>query len=266
MSSNHYSGSHIAQVAKMIFPILVVAAIGLAIADVFGADSFITTMFFKKVVFTPYNIVGIILFFLFLGGTWVGRGKAKAMFGAATVLSIVPTLIKINNFLQSDLAAKIFDFVAIALIVVVGLLFIIPIIVVVAESIYESKQEKKQKNKFVVKQPKSLNGEDLMKHIASNVENKKQQTNKNVAKENNSLGNNQPIQNANYLTSSIKDSDDWKIANKRCPQCGAKLVSRTNSHDGTHFLGCANYGRTGCDFTINYHEYHLVRERMGVSK
>ena len=264
MSSNHYSKSHIEQVTKMIVPILIVAAIGLAIADVFGADSFITTMFFKKVVFTPYNIVGIILFFLFLGGTWVGKGKAKVMFGVATVLSIMPTLIKINNFLQSDLAAKIFDFVAIALIVVVGLLFIIPIIVVIAESICESKEEKKQKDKFIAKKPNSLSDEDLMKHISSNVENKKQQTSNSIVKQNNSLGNTQLIQNTNYRTSCIRDSDDWKIANRICPRCGAKLCARTNGHDGTHFLGCTKYGKTGCDFTINYVDYYAIQERLGI--
>ena len=168
--------------------------------------------------------------------------------------------------MQSDLAAKIFDFVAIALIVVVGLLIIIPIVVVISESIHESIEEKKQKDKFIVKQPNSLSGEDLMKHIASNVENKKQQTNKNVVKQNDSLGNNQPVQNANYLTSSIKDSDDWQIAHRICPQCGAKLCARTNGHDGTHFLGCTKYGKTGCDFTINYVDYYAIQKILGIKR
>ena len=264
MSCNHYSKSHINQVAKMIFPILVVLAIGLVIADVFGANSFITTIFFKKVVFTPYNIVGMILFVLFLGGVWVGRGKAKVMFGVVSILTIMPTLIKINNFLKSDLAAKIFDFVAIALIVVVGLLIIIPIIVVIVKSIYERKEEKKQKDKFISKQQNSLSDGDIMKYIVSNVENKKQQTNKNVVEKNNFFRNTQSSQNTNYRTFCIKDTDDWKIANRICPQCGAKLCARTNGYDGTYFLGCTKYGKTGCDFTINYVDYYAMRERLEI--
>ncbi len=53
-------------------------------------------------------------------------------------------------------------------------------------------------------------------------------------------------------------NNEIRIANKKCPYCGNNLRSRTNSYDGTYFLGCSMFGKTGCDFTINYVDYHEI--------
>lgn len=59
-------------------------------------------------------------------------------------------------------------------------------------------------------------------------------------------------------------SDEKNVANRVCPLCGAKLYGRTNSYDNTYFLGCSRFGKTGCDFTINYPDYHYYRKKYGL--
>jgi ssDNA-binding Zn-finger/Zn-ribbon topoisomerase 1 len=34
---------------------------------------------------------------------------------------------------------------------------------------------------------------------------------------------------------------DGKVTEKVCPECGGRLVVRTNKATGSQFLGCANY-------------------------
>lgn len=44
---------------------------------------------------------------------------------------------------------------------------------------------------------------------------------------------------------------------RECPECGAELVVRTTIYGpkkGGHFLGCANYPKTGCHFTCDLDE------------
>ena len=58
------------------------------------------------------------------------------------------------------------------------------------------------------------------------------------------------------------NNTDKCIANRICPKCYNKLVARTNSYDGSYFLGCSVYGKTGCNFTINYKEYYNIKDKV----
>jgi hypothetical protein len=70
------------------------------IRNVFGDDSFITNLFANKIVFTTYNIVGVILILAFIRGKWLGYKKAKLLYlivGSlmllSTIISYIPNMI-----------------------------------------------------------------------------------------------------------------------------------------------------------------------------
>jgi len=241
MHNNHYSKFHIIQVIKMIAPIIALVLIGFGIADIFGFDSFISKMFFKKVVFTKRTIVGIILFIFFVLGIWVGKGKTKLICGLVSAGMTLSTIFKVYRFLVSDL----FNYIIITFLVILILIITTIVVSAVISSIKEKKEVINNK-----------------KEILKNIDNEKLLEDMNVINFKNNLGMNQSMQTSNNHKQNIKVKDyNWKIANRICPKCGARLYAKQNSYDNTYFLGCSNYSRTGCDFTINYPDYYRIKDK-----
>lgn len=45
------------------------------------------------------------------------------------------------------------------------------------------------------------------------------------------------------------------IAKNKCPWCGWFLKKRQNHSTGEKFMGCSNYDKNGCEFTISRRDY-----------
>lgn len=277
MRKNRFSRSHNNQVLKLVFTILVSIFIYLIIKDLFGKDSLITKYFFDKVVLTPYNVVGIILIILFSCGIWVGYKNSKILFSIISFLFLIPTLFGTAKILFPNQIAEFLNgikqFFINVIIVFAAIVFVV--IIIYLSVLIKSKIQDRKYCKRDFENDKSM----PTKNISNSVENgtctklkNEELKREEVSNESNEIVDNNCNNDNNVTKETILQQElsqplieivkhERYIANRTCPQCGSILVSRKNRYDDTYFLGCSKFGKTGCDFTINYVDYYDLKEK-----
>ena len=241
---------------------------------VFGIKSNINRFFIKKFVFTPFNIVFVILFILSLNKIWLGKKKSKILYYLFCVILMLPTCFSTLHYLFPTIMNKITNSISNFIISLVIIVFI-SIIIILTIKLIRKKDEITINNNSIIKSnlSKANNPNDLINLncgyenikkeniIKKEIANKTIQTNSNVASYYNKEKQNKISQTQINIIPAYNNTDKC-IANRICPKCYNKLVARTNSYDGSYFLGCSAYGKTGCNFTINYKEYYNIKDKV----
>lgn len=222
--------------------------LGLAVvSNIFGNESKITEFYREKVVFTPYNIVGLIMILCALGGGWIGRKNGSLLFKVVTfLLSSISYFSFIANFVNffnaqenvvEDKANYGFNWVniiVIALIVIFAILLVAGIIKLINFIREERKQNVTECEPNVL-----LNEENV------NLEQIKQQE--------------------EQILKAIKNKIEYKIANNVCPNCNGELKKKQNRINDSWFIGCENYfSGINCRFTCDYKVYKKYEELYAV--
>lgn len=281
MSRKVYTRKHWKQVIKVIISLFFLSFIYLFLIAKFGKDSFITKFFYENGLITSYSIVGIILVILFFNGIWVGRIKSKKLYSLVSfilfILSIIPLFSQIfptalQKFKNSWVEILIIiGYIIGSILILIALVFLMRFIVKsISRKKLDSQKNTEQYSKLssYSKLNNLENKFDRFSHFNNGIssgiiDDVEQNTDTNT-----DSANVQPI-----FSDDKRDDFDFtiyppisdaerSIAKRICPKCGAKLCARTNSYDGSFFLGCSQFGKTGCDFTINYPEYYAILKKV----
>ncbi len=212
------------------------------ISKIFGANSEVTNFYKDKVVFTPYNIVGVIMLLCALGGEWIGKKKGSILLKIITFFFNVSSLssfgVNILNFLPEQKNVVVenkvdYGFKWINIIVIIILIIILVGLFIATISFIKQIKIRRILNK---------------KRVKSNF-------NIYLKKEKEVLEQIKKRQEAEILTA-IKAKKEYKIGNKICPTCGGELGGNQNKKNGKWFIGCKNYFTDKkCRFTRDYPEY-----------
>lgn len=241
---------------------------------VFGIKSNITVLFIKQFVLTPYNIVSIILFILYINKIWLGKKKSKILYYLVYVILMLPTFFSTLHYIFPKIMNKITNSIANFIITLVIIGFISSIIILTIKLIRKKDEITINNNSIIKSNLPKVNNPNVLINLHSGYENikkdniikneivnKTMQTNSNVASYYNKEKQNKILQTQINIKPVYYNTDKC-IANRICPKCYNKLMARTNSYDGSYFLGCSAYGKTGCNFTINYKEYYNIKDKL----
>ncbi len=226
---------------------------------IFGLNSF-TKFVFKKVLFTPYNIVGIIMTLVTICGGYINRKEGHWIKLALTILSGVVSLFSFACTIFSWFNINLLNLIWIRVLkpaavsvgtVLLWILIVIGGIALVSFAIYGIFKlilyKKEEKTNYEVNQ---INSEKLEQFFSENANsNNVSHSKPRMLEESNEKN---PKQNV------FLDNYEMSIANNKCPVCGWFLKRRTNRETGERFRGCSNYGYHNCTFTISEDEYMRI--------
>jgi len=242
----------------------------------FGNNN-ICNLIFKKILLTPYNIVGIILTFFSIGRAYISKKESSSILKVITLFIYMFTFCSyvfiVCGWLNFDLWNWIWDnilvgplticlYLLLIIIALIVLIFIIWLIVILIQNWLENKDEVKYKEYSyleLISKPKKEKIEISSQEIFID-ENKKIKTKEeNAKKEENKIINTISIIEDEFDRTKYEED----ISNNICPECGNYLTKRTNPKTGESFRGCTNYRRKNCRFTISdkryleiYKKYH----------
>lgn len=205
---------------KLIFRLIVIIIIAIFLIEIFGKNSIVTNYYFENVLFSPYNIVGVILLILSCFGIWLGKKTSSKLF------HIVASIMTISSFL-SIFGYNIWYFIGGSLnrlfktfIIIVAIIILLIIVIIIITATINYCLNKKEKDINIGKPLSSIQVQLTSNKRITSV-------------------NDKPVM-----------SYDEKLSKRICPKCGSKIVSRQNSYDGTWFFGCSQY--PNCCFTEDY--------------
>lgn len=210
---------------KLIVRLVILVIIAVILNKIFGKNSIITNYYFENILFSPYNIVGMILLVLSCFGIWLGRKTSSKLFHIVASITAIGSILAIFGYnIWYFIGSALSQLVKI-LIVVIGIIVSLAIIIAIITAIIDSRSNKKDQD---------INIERPLPPIQVH-----QMSNKKIT----------PICDKPVM------SYDEKLSKRICPKCGSKIVSRQNSYDGTWFFGCSQY--PNCYFT---EDYHIVKD------
>ncbi len=248
-------------IKRIIELVLVFSGLSL-VSKIFGQNNAITNFYKEKVVFTPYNIVGLILISLSVLNVWVGKKKSSKLLSVVTfLLSAAPAVSFCLNFLnyfseqknievenKVDYGFECVNIIA-GIILTILVVWIIYLVVHLFKSIKNRQllNEEENEDKTCVKKEETKSKFKIYlqkeKEILEQIKN--EQTQK--------------------ILKAIKNKVEYKIGNRICPKCGAELKNRQNGQDGRWFIGCDNYFvNIECRFTYDYHDFKRYEELYDV--
>ena len=252
---------------------------------VFGFGA-VTKFVFKKMLFTPYNIVGIVMTVVTICGGYINKrqghwikltltilsGLVSAFSFACTICSLFnvnllnliwtkglkPTIISVGTVLLWILIVVVG--IAVVGFAIYGLVKLICYIK--EEKDWKTSQRLYQSQKVIVDQ---IARENMKPNVVSKTQMPKtQQTISNVQEM-------KPIQKTVEETKVqpkeevqlvvLPNDYELKISNNICPECGWYLKKRINSETGEQFRGCTNFAYHDCTFTISDEEYIKIYKK-----
>lgn len=226
---------------KYIYKVIIMITFFLLLIKVLGINSVITKLYFKKMILNSNTIITVILLILTLNNRKIKLEEITILKKVINILLLIPLIINVFSVFIPDRIKEFKENLLKLSISMVLFICIIRLIIYMFKII-------KFKNK-----------------IKLNVENNQINIPNCIPKELFLQKNNKKSRYKTIHTETKKENrkieykdTTYYISNRLCPKCHAKLVSRYNSYEGTYFLGCSNFENTGCNFTINYHEYYKI--------
>jgi len=262
---------------QRVLVLLTLGLIGGIIKKVFGESSEIARFYNENILFTPYNITGIIMVVLATFGVWCGKKRGHTFFKVVstvaeimTILSLLSTAIhwlrldKIVGQETNDeihkltMRFRIIGIVVISIVILSVLLWGIFKIKARLERKKQKKDKENESNNILMKAPLEV-GQINPKGFQNCLKEKGKVIKSPAAKDLDTVKDGL-ISNQSNLISTIIVSDNtsrsYKIGHKICPSCGGKLVKRQNHSTEEWFMGCENYfSYINCKFTVSYSEY-----------
>lgn len=249
---------------------------------VFGFGS-ITKFVFKKFLFTPYNIVGIIMTIFTICGGYITKRQGHWLKVVLTLLTACASIFSfactICSWFNIDLIKIIWFQGLKPAVVTVGtvLLWIFLIIISVAivgfiiygivKLIIYIKEEKEWKESLKIYNSQRVLVTKIIKNNSPNVL-------KQGIKEGNDTRqtstNTKTLQVQVKLTEQkntnpqivVPNNYELQISNNICPECGWYLTKRINGQTGEKFRGCSNFAYHDCKFTISNDEYIRIYKKF----
>lgn len=228
--------------------------LGNTVSKMFGNESVITQFVYEKIVFTPYNIAGIIMICLAPFGIWFGK---KGGYYLLKIISFVIAFISIPTFFSpSPSLSKLIDDLTFDHIKPIIYVIVVIIILCIVCWIIEVIRTRKILNvgNYDSVEEASNNAEDplyINEEKECEIEREKNDVKGLLGKESNTK--------KEAYKPSFYYSKNELISLGICPQCGSKLVSRQNSHDKSWFKGCKSW--PACNFTVDYHKFKLLKSK-----
>lgn len=262
--------------------IIIAAAL---VVCIFGFGS-ITKFVFKKMLFTPYNIVGIIMTVVTICGGYITKRQGHWIKLALTILcgvvsafSFACTIcswfnIDVLNIIWTKAlrpaAISVGTVLLWILIVAVGILvvgfaiygLIVLICYIKEEKKWKTDRKSYQSQKSIVNQIAKENAKPNIKTATTVTRVQKTVTNIQQAKpiqQNTEKPKLQPKEASKQVA--LPNHYELSISNNLCPRCGWYLKKRINKETGVQFRGCTNYGYHDCPFTISDDEYMRIYKK-----
>ncbi len=271
---------------------LFIIIIAVLLISILGFGS-ITKFVFKQILFTPYNIVGIVMTIFTICGGYITKRQGHWVLLTLTILS---GLVSVFSFVTTVLSwfdihlwSLLWNNILKPAVITVGtvLLWIILGVIALAligfiiygiiKLICYIKEEKEWKlNNIVYLKQKTLVEKIARENYTPNVKPQaKVEKNKSISYESQQKveikQSNNPSkiieENKIVETKQVEDQiilpDDFelKISNNICPVCGWYLKKRINSQTGEQFRGCTNFAYHDCTFTIPDDEYIRIYKK-----
>jgi len=271
---------------------LFIIIIAVLLISILGFGS-ITKFVFKQILFTPYNIVGIVMTIFTICGGYITKRQGHWVLLTLTILS---GLVSVFSFVTTVLSwfdihlwSLLWNNILKPAVITIGtvLLWIILgaialaligfIIYGIIKLICYIKEEKEWKlNNIVYQKQKTLVEKIARENYTPNVKPQaKVEKNKSILYESQEKveikqsNNSSKIIDENKIveTKQVEDQitlpDDFelKISNNICPVCGWYLKKRINSQTGEQFRGCTNFAYHDCTFTIPDDEYIRIYKK-----
>lgn len=259
--------------------------LAIVLLSVFGFGS-VTKFVFKKMLFTPYNIVGIIMTIVAICGGYINKRQGHWLKLVLTILcgivSIFSFACTICSWFNINLLYLIWANVLKPAVVSVGTVLLWILIVVVGISVtgftiygivklicyikeekeWKTSQSIYQSQKIIVDQIARENFKQNADYKTPNS--KGQQTISNIKEV-------EPEQKPDEGTKvqlkeeiqQVRLPNDYelKISNNICPECGWYLKKRINRETGEQFRGCTNFAYHECTFTISDDEFIRIYKK-----
>lgn len=265
---------------------LFIIIIAVLLISILGFGS-ITKFVFKQILFTPYNIVGIVMTIFTICGGYITKRQGHWVLLTLTILSGLVSafsfITTVLSWFDIHLWSLLWNNILKPAVITVGTVLLWIILGVVALAligfiIYGTiklicyiKEEKEWKlNNIVYQKQKTLVEKIAQENYTPNVKPQaKVEKIKSILYESQEKveikqSNNSPKiidENKIVETKQVEDQiilpDDFelKISNNICPVCGWYLKKRINSQTGEQFRGCTNFAYHNCTFTIPEDEY-----------
>lgn len=253
---------------------------------IFGIGS-ITKFVFKQVLFTPYNIVGIIMTIATICGGYINKREGHWLNLTLTILSGFVSLFSfvctICSWFNINLlyliwvnalkpAAMTFGTILLWIfIVTIGISLIGFMVYGSIKIVCYIKDEKKWKidlkiyssQKNLIENIAESNAKKSITSIQSTI--KKEEHSKSPQQNNlTPTVTEKPKLKTNQNTKQINLPNDYelKISNNICPVCGWYLKKRINKKTNEQFRGCSNFAYHNCTFTISDDEYIKIYKKF----
>ena len=268
--------------------LIIIAAI--IIVSVFGFD-YVTKFVLQKVLFTPYNIVGIIMTLATRCGIYINKRQGHWLkktitwiFGVSAALSFVCTIMSwmkidiwsylLNNVLRPAVVS-IWTVLAWCIIALISFLLLCLMIYCIIKIVCQIKERRASQKSC--EEPKAIlteneekinqhNAEFVLADVADNqheITNESQEEFPAAIDEQHKHHNTTTAKDMVFLKQDeiLSEDDELKISENKCPLCGWYLKKRTNRQTGEQFRGCSNYYYHNCTFTISDEEYLRIYKK-----
>lgn len=271
---------------------LFIIIIAVLLISILGVGS-ITKFVFKQILFTPYNIVGIVMTIFTICGGYITKRQGHWILLTLTILSglvsafsfVTTALSWFDIHLWSLLWTNILKPAVISVgtvllwivIGVVALALIGFIIYGIIKLICYIKEEKEwELNNIVYQKQKTLVEKIARENHTPNVKPQANvEKNKSISYESKEKVEIKPSNNQSKIIDENKmveikqieeqiilpDDFELKISNNICPVCGWYLKKRINGQTGEQFRGCTNFAYHDCTFTIPDDEYIRIYKK-----
>lgn len=243
----------------------------------------VTRFILKKILFTPYNVVGMIMTIVSLSGGSLSKKQGHWLKFALTCLGwgiticsytcLVCSWFNINliDFIfqrgLKPVMLKVGKFLLWLIIVIVGIIALGFLMYGLINLIIYLKEKKNLKhNKVNHSIQRSIGVGSIRKNIFqatqvnNNINNKKIVENKELETKTCNLK--QVKENNHEIELKIVEDDlEEKVSKNICPECGWYLKKRINYGTGESFRGCSNFAYHDCTFTISEREYIRIYKK-----
>lgn len=252
---------------------------------VFGFGS-ITKFIFKKMLFTPYNVVGIIMTVVTICGGYLTRRQGHWLKLVLTILCGIVSAFSFACTICSWFNVNLLNLIWIKglkpAVVSVGtvLLWILIVVVGIAvigfaiygliklicyikeEKEWKTSQKVYQNQKVIVEQIARENIKEMIIPKVSPPKLQQSASDTPIVKPTQ-----KPIEQPKVPIKEepkqviLPNDYELKISNNICPVCGWYLKKRINSETGEQFRGCTNFAYHDCTFTIPDDEYIRIYKK-----
>ena len=265
---------------------LFIIIIAVIVISLFGLGS-ITKFVFKKLLFTPYNIVGIIMTISTICGGYINKRQGHWIKLTLTIISGIISLFSlvctICSWFNIDLLHIIWTKALRPTVISVGTVFLWILIVAIGIAVvgfviyglvklicYIKDEKDWQEGQKIYNSQKVMVEKIAKENSIQNTDSKSlsQKNQQNVSKIPeikevlpNFIDKNEAQQKQDIKQVILPNDFELKVSNNICPECGWFLKKRINSQTGEQFRGCTNFAYHNCLFTISDDEYIRIYKK-----